>query len=136
MTVKLRLQNTTASDPIRGWVAAELYDILADGLTVGTIQLRLGQTDHIRFYGGHVGCLIEPEYRGHGYASAGLTALRPIACGHGFDILWITCRPDNIASQRTLAKAGALYVETLDVPLGSDLYARGDLQMRRYRLVL
>jgi RimJ/RimL family protein N-acetyltransferase len=43
--------------------------------------------------------------------------------------------PDS-PSWRTLEKAGATYEGTVDVPLDSDLYVRGDLQMRRYRLVI
>jgi len=101
---------------------------------VGTIQLRLGDTDHLRLYGGHVGYGVAPDHRGHGHASAALSALRPIARDHGFEEIWITCRPDNVASWRTLEKAGARYEGTVAVPPDSDLYARGDTEMRRYRL--
>lgn len=134
MAVTLRLQKVTEADPERGWAQAEFYDIVAGGEVVGTIQLRLGNTDYMRLYGGHVGYKVEPEHRGHGYASQALTALGPIARDHGFDEIWITVRPDNIASCRTLEKAGASFEGTLAVPADSDLYARGDLHMRRYRL--
>jgi predicted acetyltransferase len=134
MAVTLRLQKVTEADPERGWAPAEFYDIVAGGEVVGTIQLRLGNTEYMRLYGGHVGYNVEPEHRGHGYASQALTALVPIARDHGFDEIWITVRPDNTASCRTLEKAGASFEGTLAVPADSDLYARGDLHMRRYRL--
>ncbi|HIQ19154.1 GNAT family N-acetyltransferase [Sphingobium sp. HBC34] len=134
MAVTLSLQKLAEADPSRGWAPTEFYDIVAAGKVVGSIQLRLGNTDYMRLYGGHVGYKVEPEHRGHGYASKALAALRPIAQHHGFDEIWITVRPDNIASCRTLEKAGASYEETVAVPLDSDLYARGDLHMRRYRL--
>jgi len=134
MTVTLKLQKVTEADPARGWSPAEFYDIVADGKVVGTIQLRLGNTSYMRMYGGHVGYKVEPEHRGHGYASEALTALRPIARRHGFAEIWITVRPDNTASCRTVGKAGASYEGTVAVPRNSDLYARGDLHMRRYRL--
>lgn len=134
MLVSLKLRKITEPDPGRGWVPTELYDIIATGIAVGMIQLRLGNTEAMRLYGGHVGYDIAPEHRGHGYASAGLRQLVLIADCRGFDELWITCRPDNIASCRTLENAGASYVETIAVPPTSDLYARGDFEMRRYRL--
>lgn len=121
---------------MRGWAPAEFYDMMAGDEAVGTIQLRLGDTDHMRLYGGHVGYRVEPEHRGHGYASQALTELRPIARRHGFQEICITCRPDNAASCRTLEKAGASYDGTIAVPPDSDLYARGDLYMQRYRLIV
>ncbi|MCJ2184973.1 GNAT family N-acetyltransferase [Novosphingobium sp. 1949] len=136
MTVTLKLQRVAKADPERGWVPAEFYDMVADGNVVGTIQLRLGNTAYLRLYGGHVGYRVEPEYRGCGYASEALTELRSIARSHGFEEIWITCTPENIASYRTLEKAGATYEGTIAVPNDSDLYARGDLHMRRYRLIV
>lgn len=130
----LKLRTVTEADPARGWVPAEHYDIVVEGEVVGTIQLRLGNTESMKSYGGHVGYGVEARYRGKGYASAALKELCQIARRHGFREIWITCRPDNVASWRTLEKAGASYEGMVDVPLDSDLYARGDLQMRRYRL--
>jgi predicted acetyltransferase len=134
MPVTLRLQKTTPADPEREWVAAEFYAIVAEGVDVGVIQLRLGDTEALRLYGGHVGYGVEPEHRGQGYATAAVRAMRAIARQHGFAELWMTCRTDNRASQRVLEKAGAHYVETIAVPRDHDLYARGNLEMQRYRL--
>ncbi|HKR93646.1 GNAT family N-acetyltransferase [Novosphingobium sp.] len=134
--VVLKFRKATEADPLRGWVPAEHYDIVSGSEVVGTIQLRLGNTEYMRLYGGHIGYGIEPQHRGHGYAGAAIKELTSIARQHGFHEIWITCRPDNIASWRTLEKAGATYEGTVNVPLDSDLYARGDLQMRRYRLTI
>jgi predicted acetyltransferase len=136
VAIRLRLQRVTEADPERGWAPAEFYEILAGDEVVGAIQLRLGNTEYMRLYGGQVGYKVEPEYQGHGYASEALAALRPIARGHGFEEIWITCKPDNTASRRTLEKAGASYEGTVAVPPNSDLYAKGDLHMRRYRLTV
>lgn len=135
MALTLRLQKVTEADPPSGRVSAEFYDMVAAGTVVGTIQLRLGNTDYMRLYDGHVGYRVELDYRGHGYASEALTTLRPIARRHCFRETWITVRPDNVASCRTLDKAGASYEGTVAVPPDSDLYARGDRHMRRYRLL-
>lgn len=114
-------------------VAVEFYDMVIDGQVVGSIQLRLGDSQDICLYAGHVGYQVEPEHRGNGYASVALTTLIPIAGQHGFEDIWITCQPENLASCRTLHNAGAVLEGTIDVPLGTDLYARG-LLLRRYRL--
>ena len=136
MPLKLELQKTMEAQPERGWVPAEFYHMVADGAVVGTIQLRLGNSEDLRLYGGQVGYSVVPEHRGHGHAGAALRLLVPIARQHGMAELWITCTPDNMASRRTLEKVGAVYVETVRVPLDSDLHARGDYEMRRYRLDL
>ena len=135
MAITLRLRQVTDADPARGWVPTEFYDVMAAGVVVGTIQLRLGNSDDIRLYAGHVGYGVEPQHRGHGYASAALIALRAVARKHGFEEIWITCQPENVASCRTLENAGAVFEGTIDVPLDSDLYARG-LLMCRYRLAV
>lgn len=134
--VRLRLTRITPSDPDHGRVPAEFYDILVGDEAVGTIRLRIGNTPHIVLFGGHVGYLVQERHRGQGYASAALLEPRPVARQHGFEQLWITCRPDNFASRRTLEKAGAVFEEEITVPENTDLFARGDFVMRRYRLRL
>lgn len=109
MAVTLRLQKVMEADPERDRAPAEFYDVVADGEVVGTIQLRFGNTDYMRLYGGLVGYKVEPEYRGYDYASEALTALRPFARHHGFEEIWITVRPDNAASCHTLEKAGPIH---------------------------
>ena len=133
MAIILRLRHVTEADPARDWVLTEFYDMLVAGEVVGTVQLRLGNDDNVRLYGGHVGYGVEPQHRGHGYACQALIALCPIARSHGFEELFITCAPENIASCRTLENAGASFQGTVAVPLDSKLYARG-LVLARYCL--
>lgn len=64
---------------------------------------------------GHVGYGIAPHHRGHGYASAALAKLRPIARWYGFAEIWITCQPENGASCRTLENTGAILEGTVTV---------------------
>ena len=56
-----------------------------------------------------------------------------IALRRGFNEIWITCPHDNVASCRTLENARDIFEGTIDVPIDSNLYARG-LRLRRYRL--
>ncbi len=131
--VRLAFRERAEADPVRGWVPTLFYDIIADDGVVGEVSLRLGRTEHLRLYGGQVGYRIKPEAQGRGHATAALALLRPIAWDQGFTMLWVTCRTDNIASRRVLEKVGAMFVETVEVPEGTDLFARGDRTMCRYR---
>ena len=134
--VELCWSGRSAADPVRGWVPTEDFAIVAAGVAVGAIVLRLGDTEELRRYGGQVGYRVAPPYQRRGYATAALRLLMPIAVTHGFAMLWITCRPDNTASRRVLEKAGARFVGVVQTPNDSDLFVRGDREMCRYLLAL
>lgn len=134
--VELRWTGRSDADPVRGWVPTEDFAIVAADVVVGAIVLRLGDTESLRRYGGQVGYRVAPEHQRRGYATEALRLLMPIAVTHGFAELWVTCRPGNIASRRVLEKAGARFVEVVETPAGSDLFARGDREMCRYLLEL
>jgi tagatose 1,6-diphosphate aldolase len=98
---------------------------------IGQIELRVGDTQHIVMYAGHIGYGVDPAHRGHGYATRACRLLLPLARSHGITALWITCNPDNVASRKTLE-----YVETVDLPEGTDMYQKGARQKCRYRIDL
>lgn len=124
--VELHSTGRSAADPLKGWVPTEDFAIVVAGVTVGAIVLRLGDTEALRRYGGQVGYRVAPAHQRRGYATAALRLLMPVAVSHGLSALWITCRPGNIASRRVLEKAGARFVEVVETPVDSDLFARGD----------
>lgn len=136
--VRLRLVDTRPDDPVKAWVPYYVFHIVAveNGLRVGEIQLRVGDTDHLRLYGGHVAYGVRPEYRGHRFAARAVRLLIPLALRHGMSELWITCNPDNVASRRTCELAGADLVEVVDLPPEIDMYQEGERQKCRYRLQL
>ena len=101
---------------------------------VGRVVLRVGNTDHIVRYAGHLGYRVAPEHRGHRYAARACRLLLPLARSLGLETLWITCDPDNAASRRTCELAGARLVEIVDLPEDTDMYQRGERQKCRYRL--
>jgi tagatose 1,6-diphosphate aldolase len=101
---------------------------------IGNIELRIGNTDSIVLYGGHIAYGVEPAYRGHHYAARACRLLLPLARSHGLTTIWITCNPDNYASRRTCELAGATFVEIVDLPEDNDMYLRGEQQKCRYRL--
>lgn len=75
---------------------------LFDGQAVGGIGFK-GQP--------HDGCVemgygLAPSARGHGYAAEAVVAMLAVAADHGLFRVIADTTPDNIASQRTLIRAG------------------------------
>ena len=110
--------------------------LVGTGQTIGSIELRVGNTNHIIMYGGHLAYGVDLEHRGHHYAARGCKLLLPLARIHNLKELWITCNPDNIASARTCELAGAKLVEIVDLPEDTDMYQEGDRQKCRYKVEL
>ena len=136
--LELVLVEKRPADPSRDYVPAYKFKMTLAGqcVEVGAIELRVGETDHIVMYAGHVGYRVNPEHRGHRYAARACKLLLPLARSHGLETLWITCNPDNVASRRTCELAGAELVEIVDLPEDSDMYQRGERQKCRFRLDL
>jgi len=87
-------------------------------------------------YEGHLAYGVLPEFRGHHYAARACRLLLPLARSHGMTELWVTCNPDNWASRRTCELAGAVLVDTVDLPEDIDMYQEEERQKCRYRLGL
>jgi len=105
------------------------------GAELGSINLRIGDSAHIERYAGHVGYTVHELHRGHRYAARALRLLVPLAGELGIDPLWITCDPENKASQRILELAGSEFVEVVDVPRECVIFRNGKARKCRYRLL-
>jgi tagatose 1,6-diphosphate aldolase len=136
--LELVLREAAPAEPSKGLVPAYLFDMVLTGTRrrVGRISLRVGDTERILLYSGHVGYGVDAAYRGHRFAARATRLLLPLARGHGMKELWITVTPDNAASRRTCEILGAEMVEIVDVPPGCEPYAGGDRQKCRYRVDL
>ena len=91
------------------------YDILADGVPVGRISIRIGENFH-SYYNGHIGYEIFPEHQGRGYAGKACKLVLEVARFHGMRRLYLTCGESNAASYRTIEKLGARLLEICPVP--------------------
>jgi RimJ/RimL family protein N-acetyltransferase len=92
---------------------------LADGRAIGGLGFK-GEP-----VGGcvEIGYGLAPSARGHGYAAEAVIALMTLAAGHGLSRVIAETALDNIASQRTLVRAGFRPVSN-------------DAELHRYELLL
>jgi tagatose 1,6-diphosphate aldolase len=136
--LELVLVGKDPGDPARGWIPAYRFTMRLVGSDeeIGRIELRVGDTEPLHRYAGHIGYGVLEAYRGHRYAARACRLLLPLARRHGMRTLWITCNPDNLASRRTCELLGASLVEIVDVPEDTDMHQRGERQKCRYRLDL
>ncbi len=134
--LSLILEKTIPADPEKGYVPAYTFVIarLGQDTPIGRIQLRVGDTENIRKYSGHIGYEIYPSFRGHRYAARSCKLILPLAKQHHITPIWITCDPDNVSSRRTCEIIGAKLVEIVEIPRDHELYKNGSYQKCRYRL--
>ena len=87
---------------------------LWDGDFCGSIGFRWqpGTADLPSHVLGHIGFAVIPEKRGRGYAARAVMALLPDARALGLAHIDLTTNSDNIASQRSIERAGGILVGT------------------------
>ena len=102
----------------------------------GGISLRIGDTEDLRQWVGHIGYHVYPKAQGQHLAERACRLILPLAKANDLDELWITCNPENAASRRTCERLGATLVDTVTVPIDHPLRARGDVAKCRYKLTL
>lgn len=131
--ISLEFGGVLPGNPDRGFVPSYHFRILNhEQRDVGHLNVRVGNTDHIRLAAGHIGFEIHPDHRGHHYALKACLAIGPWASGILDEIL-ITTDPDNAASIRTIELLGATFMGLVDVPKNDPHYQRGSFQKRVYQ---
>jgi predicted acetyltransferase len=133
--IEVIIKDTAPADYKRGYVPGYEFTVrlLDNRKPVGRMNLRLGNTERIMKYIGHIGYGIEEKYRGNHYAAKACRLVKKVALDHGLDTLWITCNPENIPSRRTCEVLGCEFVEIIDLPEDLDIYREGERQVCRYR---
>jgi len=116
-------------------VPSYYFDIRLPGKSevIGQIDIRIGNTEYLEKYAGHIGYGIKAQYRGNRYAAKACNLIKTVAIDHGMTTLWITCNPDNYPSRRICEILGCELVETVNLPKDTDIYKRGEKQKCRYR---
>lgn len=91
-----------------GFVPASFYFAFVDGKIVGRLSFRWELNDFLLKIGGHVGFVVLPEHQRKGYASEMLRQALLLPRARALGRVLLTCDPTNVASIRTLEKAGGL----------------------------
>jgi predicted acetyltransferase len=102
-----------------------------DGTKVGHINFKVGDTDHIRQYVGHIGYEILPEYRGNSYSYFACNAIRPFVQVFYKKII-LTCDIENTPSIKTIEKLKGNFLNEIIVPKHDPSYKGNLLKKRRY----
>jgi len=131
----LALDRFEPSDPVREFLPTYHFNMVHrdSGVTMGTINLRVGSPERIVLYRGHIGYSVLSEYRGKNYSARSVKLLLTLASRCGIDPVWITCDPENIASRRSCEIAGGQFIEVIHLPTHEEMYARGIRRKCRYR---
>ncbi|ADB34508.1 GCN5-related N-acetyltransferase [Kribbella flavida DSM 17836] len=73
---------------------------------LGRLSIRHELTPALLELGGHIGYVVRPSARGHGYGTEMLTQSLPWAARLGIDPALLTCDADNPASRKVIEAAG------------------------------
>lgn len=111
------------------------YDIVAGGLPVGKISIRIGDNFH-SYYNGHIGYEVDPKFQGRGYARCACQLVLEVARAHGMTRLYLTCGEDNVPSYRTIERLGGRLLEICEVPRDYFAWYEGIPRHRIYQLDL
>lgn len=132
------MAETYPGNAAKDHVPAYRFQIRLTGIRrqVGRIELRVGNTQHVVMYAGHIGYRVNLPFRGRRFAARSCRLLFPLALRHGLNTLWITCNPDNIPSCRTCELLGGEFIEIVPLPPTTDMYRRGERFKCRYRIDL
>ena len=84
---------------------------------LGHINLRIGNSNHIRLVAGHIGYRVHDEFRGSSYSYFACLALKPFVREH-YNSIIITADRENAASNRVIEKLGAVFLNEFEIPRG------------------
>jgi predicted acetyltransferase len=100
-----------------GKVVSTFFIALVDGKVAGRLSVRHSLNEWLALVGGHIGYGVAPEFRDQGVATHmlrhGLDFLNEL----GIDRCFISCRPHNEPSRRTIEGAGGVFAGLVNDPL-------------------
>ncbi len=130
--VVLEFAQAVPADPVLELVPYYHFRITtAEGGDAGFINFRLGDSERILLYAGHIGYEVFEPYRGNRLALAACLAIGPFVRTI-YESVIITCNPDNEPSRRTIERLGARFLNEIPVPPEEPAYANGSRAKRRY----
>lgn len=129
-TVRLKFDRLVPADTSRGLAPFYHFRILiGSNQDAGHINFRIGDTDHIRLYAGHIGYKVDEAFRGHGVAFQACRAISRFV-GSIYKTVIITIDLDNLASIRTIERLGAKFLNEVTLPPNDPRYQPGGKKKR------
>jgi len=130
--VVLEFAQVVPADPVRELVPYYHFRILTENACdAGFINFRLGDSERIMLYAGHIGYEVFEPYRGNRLALAACQAIGPFVRTI-YESVIITCNPDNEPSRRTIELLGGRFLNEIPVPPEEPAYISGSRAKRRY----
>lgn len=83
--------------------------LVKDDTYIGSVSIRHRLNWHLEKFGGNIGYIIRPSWRGKGFGKKILRLALPVARHLGIDRALITCAPDNAAARRVIEANGGVY---------------------------
>lgn len=94
-----------------GYVPQIIFWLMKEEIPVGIGKIRMGLNEHSRNCGGNIGYAIDPEFRGHGYATQLLHLLVNRAKEIELDEILLTVEKYNPASKKVIEKCGGKLIK-------------------------
>ena len=120
---RLTDEEDTSIPPAPDWVHCTYRWMVKGERVLGAISLRHSLNDWLLNVGGHIGYGVRPSERRKGLASWALGLTLDEARKLGLERVLITCQVSNVASARTIEKAGGVF---------EDVRGTGPDEVRRY----
>ena len=133
--LELKLVKTFPCTPEKEWYVPVYTFAMVNTKTqavIGDVDLRVGLTEKLKVFGGHLGYEVAEPYRGHRYATRSCQMLLPFIREIGINPVVITCAPDNIPSVKTIEALGAELITMKNVELEPGVFRPTNI----YHLVL
>ena len=132
--IDIIMHKKSNGDVLKGWLPEYKFQILLHDTdtVIGHINLRLGDSEKVINYIGHIGYGIDEKYRGNKFAAKACRIIKEVIKDHSMNKVIITCNPDNYASRKTCENIGAQFIEIINIPETSDAYAVNEIQKCRY----
>lgn len=112
--LELVVQALLPYQPEKGYVPAYHFVMLhrQTHLEMGAIELRVGLTERLKEFGGHIGYAVHEPFRGRHYAARSCRLLLPLCRKLGINPVIITCDPANTPSVKTIESLGCRLIST------------------------
>ncbi len=95
---------------------------VVDNKIVGLVNARWKLNSFLKIHGGHIGDSIRPTERNKGYATEQIRLVLELFKNRGVKKVLITCKKENLASERTIVKNGGVLEN--EVKFEGDTYKR------------